>query len=304
MIGLKTYKLRYKYMRIEISKGVKYFVIEFGIWIGIAFIVGYRVIFAAIYGYFNRILYENYFDVLILSIVILFPFLFNLIYTEFPFQYLRNRRIKNLSEKDPISTDESMNENKKENAIIGNRNSKTISTSNDTDILSEYLRQSRKLSELILSRSSAYLLIGCLIAFAGVVFFYFQSLSTHLDPKSLSSELTFTVRETLPRFGVLIFVETIAFFFLRQFKSTMEEFRYYESIKRQRENQFLVASYGNSHKDNLDYLKNIIELLNLNENPSKLSKDETTQILENQKLLGPESDVIGKFIDLLNIIKK
>lgn len=293
-------------MITESYKKLNFLILELGIWVVVAFVVGFRVINATINGYLNRLFYESYYDVLLLALVILFPFLFNLIYAEFPFQYLRNKRLKNLSEKNSTTTNVFINEHQQEKIItVGdNSGSITIATNNEIEILKEYLKQSQKLSERILSRSSAYLLIGSLIAFAGVGFFYFQSIYTHLDPKFSSSELTFTFRETLPRLGVLIFVEAIAFFFLRQFKSTMEEFRYYELIKRQRENQFLVASIGNLHKDNSEYLKNIIGLLNLSENPNKLAKDETTQTLEYQKLSGLESDVIDKFIELLKIVKK
>ena len=84
----------------------------------------------------------------------------------------------------------------------------------------------------------------------------------------------------------------------------MEEFRYYEAIKRQRENQYLIASCGHFHKDNTEYFAQLVSSLKLSDNPNKLLKDETTQLIENQKISGPESDVIEKFIDLLKIVKK
>lgn len=271
-------------------------------WFTIAMLVGSRILVAYMMHEPYLIFKELYLDLLISVIVLLFPLLFRLIYAEFPFQYLRNKRLKDLSEKGK-TTNIIINDTKSETTVNYENNTVTVKNQNELDILNSYLKQSQKLSEQIFSRSSAYLLIGCLIAFAGVGFFYFQSVYIHTDPRLTASELGFTFRETLPRLGVLIFVEAIAFFFLKQYKATMEEFRYYEAIKRQRENQLLVASCGNIHKDNTDYFTKLVSNMNLAENPNKILKDETTQTLETQKLLGAESDVIDKFIDLLKIVK-
>jgi len=275
---------------------------ELSVWIAIAMLVGFRIFFALAIREPYLIFREFYFDLLISVIVLLFPFLFRLIYAEFPFQYLRNKRLKNLSEK-RNTTNIINNDTKAEKTVNYEVNTVAVNNPTELEILKLYLKQSQKLSEQIFSRSSAYLLIGCLIAFAGVGFFYFQSVYIHTDPKLAASELGFTFRDTLPRLGVLIFVEAIAFFFLRQYKATMEEFRYYEAIKRQRENQLLVASCGNIHKDNPEYFIKLVSSMNLADNPNKILKDETTQILETQKLSIAESDVIDKFIDLLKIVK-
>ncbi len=279
-----------------------YIQMELFVWIAIVMLVGYRIFYAIIIREPYLIFREFYFDLLISVVVLLFPFLFRLIYAEFPFQYLRNKRLKNLYE-NRNTTNIMINDTKAETTVNYEESTLTVNNPTELEILKSYLKQSQKLSEQIYSRSSAYLLIGCLIAFVGVGFFYFQSVYIHTVPKLVSSELGFTFRETLPRLGVLIFVEAIAFFFLRQYKATMEEFRYYEAIKRQRENQLLVASCGNIHKDNPDYFIKLVSSMNLADNPNKILKDETTQIIETQKLSGAESDVIDKFIDLLKIVK-
>jgi hypothetical protein len=278
--------------------------LELIVWFIIALIVGFRVIYIVLIGEAFLIFKEFYFDLLISIIVLLFPFLFKLIYSEFPFQYTRNRRLKKLYENE-IAKNNIVNDTQEKAAtVIPEINEITISKLDELEILKSYIKQSQKLSEQIFSRSSAYLLIGCLIAFAGVGFFYFQSVYIHTDTKISTSELGFTFRETLPRLGVLIFVEAIAFFFLKQYKATMEEFRYYESIKRQRENQYLIASCGSIHKENEEYFTKLVSRMNLTENPNKILKDETTQIIEAQKISGAESDVIEKFINLLKILQK
>ena len=72
---------------------------ELFVWTAITMLVGVRIIYAFMIREPFLIFREFYFDFLISVIVLLFPFLFRLIYAEFPFQYLRNKRLKNLSEK-------------------------------------------------------------------------------------------------------------------------------------------------------------------------------------------------------------
>ena len=283
--------------------------LELIIWIIISLTVGFRLIFAMLWGKPFMIFAEFYFDLLLTLIVLLFPFLFKLIYGEFPFQHIRTVRLKRVV----INQNKTTELPKQNTAIDKEDKSETLDNTKTEDIIEHtvselniievYLKQSQKLSERIFSRSSAYLLIGCLIAFAGVIFFYVQSFYVKTTVTDFT-ELNFTIRETLPRIGVLIFVEAIAFFFLKQYKSTMEEFRYYEAIKRQRENQYLIANYVISNRDNIDDFTTIIDKLNLNDNPNKLSKDETTQLLENQKISVQESNFIEKLIDMLKIIRK
>ena len=292
-------------IRLEL---IIWFVIDFLIWfwlitatISHAHYLGLKYVNVA--NVFGLIFEYKYFFSLLAIIVLLFPFLFKLIYGELPFQHIRNVKLKKV-DKNKIAElpkqNKTLSENDKDKSDFL-ESTDTKNTVKELDIIEIYLKQSQKLSEQVLSRSSAYLLIGCLIAFAGVIFFYFQSFYANTTATDFTE---FTLRETLPRIGVLIFVEAIAFFFLKQYKSTMEEFRYYEAIKRQRENQYLIANYAISNKDNIDNFMTIIDKLNLNENPNKLSKDETTQLLENQKISTQESNLIEKVIDMLKIIRK
>lgn len=276
--------------------------IELIAWLAITCIVGIRIIHALTSGMSKFIFEYYYLDLLLTLIVFLFPYLFKLIYTEFPFQSLREKRIDRIIEKSKSKIYSSREISITQNKLYSHEGKMKF----ELDIIKEYQNQAEKLATQIYSRSSVYLLIGCLIAFGGVGFFYFQSISLFkdTDSKLLSSELMYTFHQSLPRIGILIFVEAIAFFFLKQYKSTMEEFRYYESIKRQRENQYLVTHLAQSYQDNSEYFEKLVTQLKLNDNPNKLFKEESTQVLENQKLSAQESDVVDKFIDLLKIVKK
>lgn len=82
----------------------------------------------------------------------------------------------------------------------------------------------------------------------------------------------------------------------------MEEYRYYESIKRQRENQFTI--FLAIKEKGVDYAKNLSTIAAFSEDPNKLKKEETTQLIEAKKVIGPDTDVLQKFIDLVQVTRK
>jgi hypothetical protein len=91
---------------------------------------------------------------------------------------------------------------------------------------------SKQIAEKLYLPSGVYLLIGVLVAFSGLAFFYYQqsasdSLTARLTAVEVASDqraqedsrwFKESMLHTLPRFGILFFIETIAFFFLRQYR--------------------------------------------------------------------------------------
>lgn len=107
------------------------------------------------------------------------------------------------------------------------------------------------------------------------------------------------------RFGVLVFIEYIALFFLKQYRVNMEEFRYYECITRERE--ALLVSYASAviNKDDKELSKSLQSIL-IKENNQELTKintDETTNPLSSEQthLL---TSILDKVMDVLTTIKK
>lgn len=115
-------------------------------------------------------------------------------------------------------------------------------------------------------------------------------------------DLSYYVIKYLPRLGALFFIEFIAFFFLKQYRASMDEFKYYESIKRNREEINFKIKYMKESKDenNLEVMK---ELILFNSNPGILRKEETTELIEKRKLSKEEVGIMEKLLDTITKLK-
>jgi hypothetical protein len=94
---------------------------------------------------------------------------------------------------------------------------------------------SRKKAVAAIGRANFILGVGTLMALAGLLVFV-----TTNTPEAASSEAHGLsswryILGFLPRISVLVFVEILAGFFLRQYRALMEEYRYYEGLERQRD---------------------------------------------------------------------
>jgi hypothetical protein len=207
-----------------------------------------------------------------------------LIYTRFPFQQARYNYLERLDDEawNPL---ENKDEQRAEKEVILQQE--------------DSLWMAKDNSDKIYSRSNAFLLVGAFIAIAGVVFFTIQFSFTS---RSINMSLPYLFELNLQRFGSLIFIEGIAFFFLRQYSNSMEDFRYYEAIKRQRENHYMVGLLFKEETN--EFAKQFVETCDFVANPNKPSKDETTQLLEAKKVIGADPDVLQKFINLVKLTKK
>lgn len=190
---------------------------------------------------------DIYFGVIISFSILFIPIIFNLIFGKLPFGYLHQ-----------------WYENR--HNIKEDQDSLWQSTDYyDFNIYTtKILLESTKNAERLYNLSKVYLLVGCLISFLGVVIF-FTLINTPLGDVEISYEGNYWVSkllEYLPRFGILFFIEYIAFFFLKQYRVLMEEFRYYESIKRDRQNLTLLCSFLEKHENSTDVVKQFVDYLN------------------------------------------
>jgi hypothetical protein len=203
-----------------------------------------------------------------------------------------------------------------------------------------YIEESRLISNRIFTRAGAYLMAGCVIAFIGLGYLNFSLIGNqasssrdNYEPINLVDKPNSNARDSLtkpninpaksdikanqgalteveerllnylPRFGTLLLIEFIAFFFLKQYRITSEEYRYYEAIKRKRQDNFVLLNIIKDNKDSPEVTKLLQELFVENLSSHKLSKDETTQVLETQKILNQEMDFFGKLTDLVKAVK-
>ena len=166
------------------------------------------------------------------------------------------------------------------------------SGSEPQDVLAAFVRSSRALSRRIFTRANIYVIVGVLIAFAGVLFFYLQTVGQTSEDGDLFSDFL----RSAPRFGILFFVEFIAFFFLRQYRSDMEEFRYYEAVQRKREEIFALVRFMKTQDEKVDIAR-LAEVIGQSSTVDKLGAGESTELLETKKLTKDEMDILVKIIE-------
>jgi len=142
-------------------------------------------------------------------------------------------------------------------------------------------RRSKIVANESLRRANIHLFIGILIGALGVVFFISFSSKAELSEINWNS-LIFYLISILPRIAILIFIEITAGFFLKQYRTAMEEYRYFEEIQRQREYALTAYVLRRDHPKN-DLLVDLSKSLMEAKPVGVLDKDETTAILETQK---------------------
>ena len=260
---------------------------------------------------------------------LLIPILCRLIFNALPFEILRSRVgvVRLPDSADAVwKTSDDRSEQPAENRDFLH-----------TDITLLYLQSlakaSQQIAEKLYLRAGVYLLIGVLVAFSGLAFFYYQQaqqtplsliavasglkitaeqqLTTPATTPTATPATTPTTREstgsldnllrTLPRFGILFFIETIAFFFLRQYRTAMDEYRYFEAIKRRREENFVLLCLLASENP-LDLTK-FPQQASFYSDVGALAQGQTTELLESRKLSKDETALLEKIVDAIPKIK-
>lgn len=160
-----------------------------------------------------------------------------------------------------------------------------------TRLLACLATQSAITARGIYSRAGVYLLIGGGIAFSGLAFFYLET-----GPLKATSQIGADVMIYAPRFGILFFIELIAFFFLRQYRAAMDEYRYYESLQRHREELLALSLLVENQGKSLVALA-LIKQGAYYSGREVLGKGESTRILEARKLEKDELDLLNKIVE-------
>jgi len=235
-------------------------------------------------------------------LICIFPILVRLIFGELPFELIRNliRKPRNNFE---IKSDKNVSI---ENLQILRGGKKELSIGDEVEeepnVLLTQIKEATQISEKIYTRSGVYLLVGCLIAFVGVFIFYSPYLNQNLT--TVTTDTLTRFMDFLPRIGALLFVEFVAFFFLKQYRIMMEEYRYYEAIKRKKQNNYLIVNLIEKYSDQEEVLKQILDKCSFDELNRKIGKEDSAEILEVQKLGNQEFNLIEKVMDLIKEIKK
>jgi hypothetical protein len=244
----------------------------------------------------------RYLEFLLAFITVIFPFVFRLIFGALPLESIRRKRAqRQLEAQDrPEEIRASSGIREAEIRVLSDAMStENLSSAPATKLFAYYASSSRRLSQSIYSRAGVYLLVGVFVAFSGLAFFYSQTVQ--LAPIALEGlALLITLA---PKFGILFFIELVAFFFLRQYRAAMDEFRYYEAIKRNREETLAlirIAVDTGKPFDPIDLVKNE----SFFSKAGVLDKGQSSEIIESRKLEKNELDLLEKVIDVVSRSKK
>lgn len=172
-----------------------------------------------------------------------------------------------------------------------------ISSGTGSDTAEKFLSvlayNSRILATKIFSRAGIFLFIGLSIALSGLAFFYWNT--PEFDGNQKETVMAIILAKNV---GILIFIEFIAFFFLRLYRSAMDEFRHYESLQRSREETLAIVRLIKAKGDAVDVYQ-LIEKCGFRSNIDKLDNGQTTDLLESKKLNKDEAEIFNKILDIL-----
>lgn len=263
-------------------------VLELYIWLIAALLILLPSILFSIENRFSWYFFiDFYYQFILAFLLFMIPTLFRLIFGKLPFEYLRVKRdmARGINVQDSNSV----------HTVIDDLKSKTEQS---VTFMNQYINESKLISEKIFTRSGVYLLIGCLIASIGITIFF-----SPIFPDSQSNEINQRLMDYLPRFGSLFFIEFIALFFLKQYRIMLEEYRYYEAIKRKRQDNYSLIELIKEYKENEELLKIMTDHIS-SSSITKLSNGETTEILETQKIVNNDLDVFARLTELIKEVKK
>lgn len=275
------------------SQNVRRRIVELYLWIFLGILISGRAIFeiATYTAPPIVVVQERYFEFLVSIIVIIFPVLYRLIFNMLPLESIRRSRERISFE---VSRDERrLNNNNEHKESLEDLITQRTSSETSEVFLTSLALSSRQLAKGLYSRSGVYLLIGVLIAFSGLIFFYLQTTALIKQPDATSLLISLA-----PNFGILFFIEFIALFFLKQYKSAMDEFRYYESLQRSREETLALVKLIKESGESLNVYE-LIEKCGFRSTSEKLETGQTTELLESKKLNKDEAEIFAKILDIV-----
>lgn len=182
-------------------------------------------------------------------------------------------------------------------------------SANKTDprvIMESYAESSRIIAKNIYNRAGVYLMAGAFIAFSGIAIFYLvptAEFGAQQAAPAVTKDHIDKFIDLLPRFGMLFFVEFVAIFFLRQYRSAMDDFRYYDAIRRQREESLVVLSMFAENKNGIVPTKEVLQSMSIYSQAGSIGKNEISTIIELRKLDRDELVFFEKIIEGLSALK-
>ncbi|YCI30143.1 hypothetical protein M1E08_04510 [Erwinia sp. PK3-005] len=161
------------------------------------------------------------------------------------------------------------------------------------EYLGGLISASELISKNIYSRGNLYLILGVMFAMAGLGFFYSQTHTIDINKSVINQAISL-----LPNFGVLFFLELVAFFFLKQYRVVMDEYRYYEAIKRSREESLAIIKFAKDSKNDIDIIE-LLDKIKFSSGVGRLESGQSTEIIEARKLDKTELEALTKMVEMV-----
>jgi hypothetical protein len=177
---------------------------------------------------------------------------------------------------------------------IDSRRRSRVDKKNDGDDIetnfASYITRSQDAARIAQRRPNALLFVGTIIAAAGLIFFVLTLPGSRYGFLALDSDKIENLHDAwlsaiqlLPRLLMLVFIQVLAGFFLRQYRSSMEDFRYYEAVLRHREAQYL-SYLLRKNAANKNAMLNFSDLILKTTELGVLHKGQSTSSLEAHRL--------------------
>ena len=253
------------------------------------------------YGQFNIAKLINYYSIRIITggIILVFPIVYKLIFGVLPIKgigiWLKESRLKGKKQNESEKTKKNIEKDQENNIPLVER--EPIFELEYMELLAQ---NAEKFAKKLFLRSGVYLLIGSMIALIGITYFSLQGYGISGNGETIEKFLLY-----LPKFGALFFIEFIAFFFLKQYRITMEDYNYYETIKRQYEyNLFKLKFFREENEIKTEITDKIFKSLDFELMPNKLDSNQSTESLESRKYTNEELKIFEKIIENISPAKK
>jgi hypothetical protein len=163
-----------------------------------------------------------------------------------------------------------------------------------TALFERDVRAAERRAQVLFNRSTLLLGGGIIMAFIGVTIFYL-SLPESANERSLSSYALQAIRPT----GVLIFVEAIAWFLLRQYRALIEDYKWFHRLYMKRANYLAAMRILEKSAVRPEDLYIVASLAGENLS-DRMKKDETTESL--QRLQMSDDNPVSEILKVIGAI--
>ncbi|MEO1031550.1 MAG: hypothetical protein AAFX55_09100 [Bacteroidota bacterium] len=163
------------------------------------------------------------------------------------------------------------------------------------------LKVSEDTANELYNRSSILLISGIVMAIVGIVVFSIRI--PDIDVTMKDNELTNYLTKAIGPSLMLLFIESVAFFLLRQYRVLIEDFKYFHKLFLKRLN-YAQAYHLISQTDIQENIRaSLLKILETDALNVKLGKDETTENLESIKIASKDDPSL-LIKELINLIDK